>query len=113
MSFRYNISQFISENAAIPKGSLFDIGSSSLFIRLFLKLGNSAYFILRCRRCRNNISVLRAGVGRLDTHKSKVCITLCRKVREFRQSFKVLIIYVRINGAYDNRLIKPYAADLV
>ena len=101
-----HIFQLIGKYPAVPQRALSDILFRRFFIRLLLKGFYTAdLFLVR----RNNISVFFTGIGGLNSHQHKVRLSLFCLLSQCLQSFKIIILHIRVNGTDYNRFLLAHS----
>ena len=105
-----HITQLISKNATIPKGSSLYIALSYSFGRFLLK---GLYTTDRIGCFRYDITIFFTGIGRLHPHQCQIGNALLSQIGQLLQSPKIIGLHIGIDRTDNYRFISLYTHPIV
>ena len=110
MGLVQHIAQLVGEDAAVPQGSLPEIGLCRLKVRLFLKGRDRAHQALILR---DDVAIFFAGIGGLDPHQHQVGLAFFGQLPQLFDGLKIAVLHIGVHRTDHHRLIGGDVPDVV
>ena len=104
------IAQLERKDTSIPQCALCEIFLSRFHIWLFLEFLDLADVFATFR---DNVTILFAGIGRLNAHQGQICATLLCQLLKLLDSFIIGVIHIGVHRADNNGLVFGHAQLIV